>query len=111
MLFIGTGEGAALSRDECGFSRLYGVGRMAYEIRFSKTARRDVQQLTPKLKKKLREILLEHVARDPHSGKKLVGDLTGLYSVRLTFKDRIVYAIDEKHRIIYILRARTHYGE
>jgi mRNA interferase RelE/StbE len=84
---------------------------MAYEIRFSKTARRDVMQLTPKIKKKLREILIGHVALDPHSGKRLVGDLAGLFSIRLTFKNRIVYTIDEKHRIVYILRARTHYGK
>ena len=81
---------------------------MAFEIRFSKTARRDVQQLTPTLKKKLRVILIEHVAREPHSGKRLVGDLEGLYSVRLTFKDRIVYSVDEAHRIVYVHRAKTH---
>ena len=84
---------------------------MAYEVRFTKVARRDVRHLTPKLKAKLKTILLEQVAQDPHAGKRLVGDLEGLYSVRLSFKDRIVYSIDEAHRIVYVLRAKTHYGE
>jgi hypothetical protein len=29
----------------------------------------------------------------------------------LNRKDRIIYSIDEKHRIIYIKRAKTHYGD
>jgi len=84
---------------------------MVYKVRFSKTARRDVERLNLKLKQKLKEILLEHVALDPYAGKKLAGDLEGLYSLRLSFKDRIVYSIDERHHIVFILRARTHYGE
>jgi mRNA-degrading endonuclease RelE of RelBE toxin-antitoxin system len=84
---------------------------MAYEIRFSKTARRDVRRLTPKLKKKLKTILLEVVALDPHSGKRLVGDLEGLYSMRLTFLNQSAYSLDEAHRIVFVHRARIHYGE
>jgi Txe/YoeB family toxin of Txe-Axe toxin-antitoxin module len=48
---------------------------------------------------------------DPFSGKKLVGDLDGFYSVRLTYKDRIVYSVDEKSHTVFVHRARTHYGE
>jgi mRNA-degrading endonuclease RelE of RelBE toxin-antitoxin system len=84
---------------------------VAYEVRFTKTARRDVRHLTPKLTAKLKTILWEQVSQDPHAGKRLVGDLEGLFSVRLSFKDRIVYSIDEAHCIVYFLRARTHYGE
>ncbi len=51
------------------------------------------------------------IARDPVQGKKLVGDLTGSYSCRLTYKHRIVYSIDVKNRVIYVERAATHYGE
>jgi mRNA interferase RelE/StbE len=42
---------------------------------------------------------------------KLVGDLAGFYSVRLSHQDRIVYTIDEEQNLIYVHRAKTHYGE
>ena len=82
-----------------------------WEIRFTKEAAKDVRKLSPKLRSKLRDILVEILARDPYEGKKLVGDLAGSYSYRLTYRDRIVYSLDEKRRIIYIERARTHYGK
>jgi mRNA interferase RelE/StbE len=82
-----------------------------YEIRFSKVAFKDVKDLNPKLQKKLKEIITTQISQNPQSGKKLVGDLTGLYSMRLSFKDRIVYSIDEEHKTVYIHRAKTHYGE
>ena len=69
------------------------------------------QTLSPKLKSKLRDILLEVLSRNPYEGKKLLGDLAGSYSYRLTYKDRIVHSLDEERRVIYIERAGTHYGE
>jgi len=82
-----------------------------WEIRFTRQAKKDVDLLPPKLKDKLRDILLEVIAVDPYEGKKLLGDLSGSYSYRLTYKDRIVYSLDEARRVIYIERSRTHYGE
>jgi len=83
----------------------------AYEIRVTRRAEKDISKLTPKLRRKLYEMLTEGIAREPFQGKKLVGDLAGSYSYRLTYKDRIVYSIDTKAKIIYIERAATHYGE
>ncbi len=40
-----------------------------YEIRFTREAAKDVKKLTPRLKKKLREILESNIAIDPFSGK------------------------------------------
>jgi mRNA interferase RelE/StbE len=80
-------------------------------IPFTKQAKKDVERLPPKLKAKLRDILVEVLAENPYEGKKLLGDLAGSYSYRLTYKDRIVYSLDEERRIIYVERARTHYGE
>ncbi len=82
-----------------------------YEVRFTKEAAKDVRKLPPPLRKKLREILVSSVAAEPRSGKKLVGDLEGFYSMRLSYRDRIVYSIDEKRRTVFVHRARTHYGE
>jgi len=82
-----------------------------YAIRFTKEAVKDVEKLTDRLKTKLREILTEDITADPYSGKRLIGDLQGFYSVRLTHKDRIVYSVDEETHTIFVHRARTHYGE
>jgi len=82
-----------------------------YIIVFTKQAFKDVKSLSPKLKAKLKAILLEVISEDPFCGKKLLGDLHGNYSYRLDLKNRIVYSIDQEENIIYVKRARTHYGE
>jgi len=81
-----------------------------YTIRFTKQAVKDVETLSPKLKKKLKNILEEVISKNPYTGKKLLGELQGSYSYRLTFQDRIIYSIDRKKQIIYIERAKTLYG-
>ena len=82
-----------------------------YAIVLTKEAAKDVKKLPPRLRRKLREILLADVATSPYSGKRLVGDLLGFYSIRLTIKDRIVYSVDQETRTVTVHRARTHYGE
>lgn len=82
-----------------------------YEIRITRRAKKDIKKLSPKLKDKLYEILTEVISKDPYQGKKLLGDLAGSYSVRLTYQDRIVYSIDSDGRLVYIQRAATHYGD
>jgi len=69
---------------------------MKYEPFFIKEALKDVKKSDPKLKEKLKEIIVNRVANDPTSGKKLVGDLTGFFSVRLSYKDRIICSVNEK---------------
>ena len=87
------------------------IERARYAIRITRQACKDIEKLSPKITKKLREILEEVIAVNPYEGKKLLGDLAGSYSCRLTLKDRIVYSIDETRRIVYIERTRTHYGD
>ncbi|MFC1864152.1 hypothetical protein ACFL1Z_09410 [Thermodesulfobacteriota bacterium] len=43
---------------------------------------------------KLKEILQNLIAIEPFTANKLIGDLKGFYSARLSYKDRIVYSID-----------------
>lgn len=82
-----------------------------FEVKITHEAEKDIQKLSPVLKDKFFDILSEVIAKNPFQGKKLIGDLRESYSYKLSFKDRIVYKIDVKHRIIYIQRARTHYGD
>lgn len=82
-----------------------------YEVRFTKEALKDVKKLTPKLRAKLKDILENQIRHEPFSGKKLIGQVHGLYAIRLSFKDRIVFSVDEEKRTVYVHRAKTHYGE
>ena len=82
-----------------------------YSVRITRQAKKDIDLLTPKLKQKLKTILTEVIAKDPYEGKKLIGDLIGSYSYRLTYQDRIVYSVDEETKTVFIERARTHYGK
>jgi mRNA interferase RelE/StbE len=88
-----------------------GAKASPYTLLITRQAKKDIDLLPPKLKEKLRTILTEIIAKNPYEGKKLLGDLAGSYSHRLTYQDRIVYSIDEKTKTVYLERARTHYGE
>ncbi len=81
-----------------------------YEVRITKQAFKDIKELSPKMKAKLKSILIEILTNTPYEGKKLIGNLSGNYSIRLNLQDRIVYSIDEDNKIVYVKRARTHYG-
>ena len=81
-----------------------------YEIKVTKQALKDIRKLSPKMKNKLRSILTEVLSKTPYEGKQLVGDLKGNLSFRLNIYDRIVYSIDEDSKIVFIKRAKTHYG-
>lgn len=87
------------------------IKKTHYAIKFSKQAEKDLQKLDPHLKKKLHDILKKIIAVNPYEGKKLIGELLGNYSYRLSFKDRIVYDIIENKKIINLKRVRTHYGD
>lgn len=82
-----------------------------YAMRFTREAVKDVGKPPPRLKEKLKVILREQVAPDPRCGKRLVGDLAGFFSLRLSYKDRVVYSVDDESRTVFIHLARTHYGD
>ncbi|BCU06738.1 type II toxin-antitoxin system RelE family toxin [Allochromatium tepidum] len=84
---------------------------MSYRVRFTRQAEKDIDNLTPKLRDKLKDIVRNRLAVDPYSGKPLVGSLKGYYSMRLSYQDRIVYSIHDDELVILVLRARTHYGD
>ena len=84
---------------------------MTFEVFFSKQAHKDIKRLTPKLREKAKDIIRNRISIDPYGGKALVGSMKGYYSVRLTHNDRIVYSIDDDQVVVFILRAKTHYGD
>ncbi len=84
---------------------------MRYRIRLTRQATKDIKKLTPELQTKLKDILRNKIAADPFSGKALTGNLKGYYSIRLSYKGRIVYSIHDDELVILVSRAKTHYGE
>ena len=84
---------------------------MIYRIRFTRQAAKDVEKLSAKLQGKLKDLLRKRLAVDPYSGKALLGDLRGYYSVRLSLKDRVVHSIHDEELVVLGIRSRTHYGD
>lgn len=84
---------------------------MTYRLRFTKQAEKDIGKLSPKLLNKLKDILRNRIAIDPHAGKPLAGELKGYYSVRLSYQDRIVYTVRDDELVVIVVRAKTHYGD
>lgn len=83
----------------------------SFQVLFSKQAQKDIALLTLKQKEKLRQITQQILAVNPYTGKALKGELKGLYSYRLNRTDRIVYEVLETDKVVFVIRARTHYGE
>jgi Txe/YoeB family toxin of toxin-antitoxin system len=77
-------------------------------------ARKDAKKLAATgLKPKAQEVLavLEAGAlQSPPPFEKLVGDLSGAYSRRITIQHRLVYQVLGDERIVKVLRMWTHYG-
>jgi toxin YoeB len=86
---------------------------VTWEIIFTKQAQKDAKRLADAgLKDKavaLLEIIQENPFRTPPRFEKLVGDLTGAYSRRITIQHRLVYEVLEPERIVKVIRMWTHY--
>ena len=86
---------------------------MSWRLLFTKAAQKDARKLAAAGLKPKTETLLEILARDPYQTpppfEKLVGDLSGAYSRRITIQHRLVYQVLEEERTVKVLRMWTHY--
>lgn len=84
-----------------------------YEIRYTKQAIKDIDDLKQaNLDQKARnliEIIRKNPFETPPPYEKLVGDLKGAYSRRINRQHSLIYKIDDAHHAIIILRLWTHY--
>jgi toxin YoeB len=92
---------------------LQGIGLVTWEIYYTKQAQKDARKinqagLKPKVVKLL-ELLAENPFQNLPSYEKLVGDLTGAYSRRITIQYRLIYQIYPEDKKIKVLRMWTHY--
>lgn len=85
----------------------------SWKIVYTKQAQKDAKKLvTAGLKQKtekLLEILKVNPFKNPPEYEKLVGDLTGAYSRRITIQHRLIYQVYQKEKAIKIIRMWTHY--
>lgn len=86
---------------------------MTWSVVYAKHALKDAKKLSAAgLKEKAQE-LLEIVAVDPFQNppayEKLVGDLDGAYSRRISIQHRLVYEVFKKERTVRVLRMWSHY--
>ena len=86
---------------------------MSWQIVFTKQAQKDAKKLSGsglRMKtEKLIQILRDSPYQTPPPYEKLVGDLTGAYSRRITIQHRLVYQILEDKKTVKIIRMWTHY--
>ncbi len=90
------------------------VGSAApWRVLFTRQTQKDARKLdSAGLRAKaeaLLAILRTDPLQDPPRFEKLVGDLSGAYSRRITIKHRLVYQILRKERVGKVLRMWTHY--
>jgi toxin YoeB len=84
-----------------------------WRLVFTKQAQKDALKLAaaglrPKAEKLL-EILRNNPFQNPPPYEKLVGDLAGAYSRRITIQHRLVYQVYEDMQVVKVLRMWTHY--
>lgn len=84
-----------------------------WQLVYSRQAQRDAKKLAAAGLKPKAEVLLELIAQDPFSTpprfEKLVGDLSGCYSRRITIQHRLVYEVLTDEHVVHVLRMYTHY--
>lgn len=86
---------------------------MTLQIVYAKQAQKDAKKLSASGLKPRAEELLKIISVDPYknppSFQKLVGDLDGAFSRRISIKHRLVYEIFNTERVVRVLRMWTHY--
>jgi toxin YoeB len=84
-----------------------------WRILYTRQAQKDAKKiaaagLRPKAEKLL-EILSENPFQTPPPFEKLIGDLSGAYSRRITIQHRLVYQVLQETKTVKAIRMWTHY--
>ena len=84
-----------------------------WNLAYSKYALKDAKKIAAAGLKEKTQALLDILAKDPLQNpppyEKLVGDLKGVYSRRISIQHRLVYEIFKKEKTVRIIRMWTHY--
>ena len=86
---------------------------MTWRLVYTKHAVKDAKKLAQSNLKSKAEELLEILRQDPYKTppryEKLLGDLSGAYSRRISIQHRLVYQVLEQERVVKVLRMWSHY--
>ena len=86
---------------------------MTWRVVYTRQAQKDARKLAAGGLKSKAEELIQLLHRDPFETpppfEKLVGDLSGSYSRRISIQHRLVYQVLEEERTVKVIRMWTHY--
>jgi Txe/YoeB family toxin of toxin-antitoxin system len=86
---------------------------VSWSLVYTRQAQKDAEKLAAAgLKPKaqaLLAVLAENPYQTPPAFEKLVGDLSGAYSRRISLQHRLVYQVLDDARTVKVLRMWTHY--
>ena len=84
-----------------------------YTVVYSSQAQKDAKKAAKSGLKNNVQIILEVLQKNPYQNpppfKKLLGELSGAYSRRISLKHRLVYQVYEEEKIVKVIRMWTHY--
>jgi Txe/YoeB family toxin of toxin-antitoxin system len=87
---------------------------VTWRLLYTKQAQKDAKRLAAAgLKPRAQElldVLADDPFRSPPSFEKLVGDLHGAYSRRISIQHRLVYQVLKDEHAVKVLRMWTHYA-
>ena len=86
---------------------------MSWRLVYTKQAQKDAEKLASAGLKPKAQSLLAVLAQNPYQTpppfEKLVGDLSGAYSRRISIQHRLVYQVLDQPKTVKVLRLWTHY--
>jgi toxin YoeB len=86
---------------------------VSWKLVYTKQAQEDAEKLAAAGLKPKAQALLVILAENPYQTpppfEKLVGDLSGSYSRRISIQHRMVYQVLDGTRTVKVLRMWTHY--
>ncbi len=86
---------------------------MTWQLRYTKAAQKDARKLAAAGLKEKTQTLLRLLEQDPFQSpppfERLVGDLAGAHSRRVSIQHRLVYQLLEDEHVIKVLRMWSHY--
>jgi toxin YoeB len=84
-----------------------------WRIVYTRQAQKDAKKIAAaglrQKAEKLLEILSENPFQTPPPFEKLIGDLSGAYSRRITIQHRLVYQVLREIKTVKVIRMWTHY--
>jgi Txe/YoeB family toxin of toxin-antitoxin system len=84
-----------------------------WRIVYTRQAQKDAKKIAAaglrQKVEKLLEILSENPFQTPPPFEKLIGDLSGAYSRRITIQHRLVYQVLQEIKTVKVIRMWTHY--